>query len=103
MIPPFVSQIIGTLVRAAIVALVGAVAARGIVISDSQTTQLIAWATPLVATLAWSIYSKYVGRQKLLTAAASPQVMTEHEVEAKVNDPGSPTPSVMTSKDALPR
>lgn len=103
MIPPFIQQVIGSLVRAGVAALAGYLAARGVVVSDDQAMQAVAWLTPLVVTLAWSIWQKFHGRQKLLVAAASPKVMTEHEVEATVADPAVKTPSVLTPKTEIPR
>lgn len=102
MIPPFISQIIGVLVRAALVWLAGYLNSHGINIGDSQVTQVVTWATPLVAALAWSAYQKFHGRQKLLTAQAAAN-LTEHEVEARVADPKTPNPSVMTPKSEVPQ
>lgn len=102
MIPPFIQQILGTLVRALVVWLAGVLAARGIVVSDDQTMQVVAWLTPLVATLAWSLWQKFRGRQKLLTALGASKIMTEAEVEKRVADPGVPTPSVLTPKTEIP-
>lgn len=101
--PPFIQQILGTLVRHLIGLLAGVLAARGIVISDDQTTQLVTAITTVLVPIGWSIWKSFRGRQKLLTAAASPRVLTEHEVEALVANPNVPTPSVLTPKSEVPR
>lgn len=100
MIPPFVQQIIGALVRAAVVWLAATFGAH---ISEDEAVKLTAQIAPVVAVLAWSLWQKYRGRQKLLTAAGSPKVMTESQVEALVKDPTVPTPSVLTPKTELPQ
>lgn len=102
-LPPFIQQIIGVLIRAVVVWLAGYLTAHaGITLSEDQIGQIVTYLVPVVAVLAWSIYAKFFGRQKLLTAAASSKPMTEHEVEAKVKDPAVPTPSVMTAKSEVP-
>lgn len=103
MIPPFIQQILGTLVRHLVTWLGGMLAARGIVISDDQTIQITAALTTLLAPLLWSVWQKFRGRQKLLLAAASPQVLSEQEVEARVASPHHHTPSVLTPKHEVPR
>jgi len=98
MIPPFISQIVGVLVRAAVVWVAGYLAANAkITLSEDQIAQIVAYAVPPLAVIAWSAYSKRLGRQKLLTAAAAAGV-TEKEVEQIVADPAVPTPSVMQGK-----
>lgn len=101
MIPPFISQIVGAIVRALIMWVAGYLAAQGVTVSDDQVMQAVKWLTPLVVTLAWSIWQKFHGRQKLLVALASPRPMSESEVERKVADPG-PNPSVLTPKTEIP-
>ena len=99
-VPPFIQQTLGVLVRAAVVW----IAARfGAELSEDQAVQWTAQILPIVLVIGWSIYSKYVGRQKLMVALASPQVMTETQVEAKVSDPVVPTPSVNTLKTEVPQ
>ena len=100
MIPPFIQQLIGAFVRAAVVWAAGYLAAHGLTISENQTTQFIAWVTPVIATLAWSIYQKYRGRQKLMTALVTPATQTEHQVEAAVS--AGAAPSVLTPKNQVP-
>ena len=102
MIPPFIQQIVGVLVRAAVVWLAGYLAANaGISLTDDQVTQVVTYLVPTLAVIAWSVYSKYLGRQKLLTAAAAAGA-TEREVEEMVKDPAVPTPSVLAGKNDVP-
>ena len=100
MIPPFVSQMVGVLVRAVVVWVAGYLAANAqVTLSEDQIAQIVAYLVPIVGVVGWSAYSKYLGRQKLLTAAAAAGV-TEKEVEQMVADPAVPTPSVMQGKNA---
>ncbi len=103
-IPPFVQQILGVLVRAIVVWLAGYLAAHAdVTLSENQIGNIVTYLVPVVAVLAWSVYQKYQGRLKFLTAAAAPYAMTEHEIEDIVSDPAIPTPSVNTNKDEIPR
>lgn len=103
-IPPFIQQILGALVRVAVVWAAGYLAAHaGITLSDSQIGSIVTYLVPVVAVVVWSLYSKYIGRQKLLTALGTHGLLTEHEVEAIVADPAQPTPSILTPKNEVPR
>ncbi len=103
-IPPFIQQILGVLIRGAVVWLAGYLAAHaGITLSEDQIGSIVTYLVPVAAVIAWSLYSKYIGRQKLLTALSTHGIMTEHEVEAIVSDPAKPNPSVLTPKDEVPR
>lgn len=102
MIPPFIQQIIGAAVRAFVMWVAGYLAARGVIVSDDQTMQAVAWLTPLAVTLSWSIWQKYRGRQKLLTALGSTKPMSEEQAEERIADPATPTPSVLTPKGEVP-
>jgi NhaP-type Na+/H+ or K+/H+ antiporter len=99
MIPPFVQQVIGVVLRTAIVWIAAKFGAQ---MSNDEAVKLAAQIAPIAAVVVWSLYSKYVGRQKLLTALGSNRPMTELDVEARVNDPASPTPSVLTPKTEVP-
>lgn len=100
MIPTFVQQIIGTVVRAALVWLAAWLATRHVTISDSQVLQLAAWATPLLAALAWSVWQKYGARQKQLVAQTMRAGVTEAQVESRLAN--GPAPSVLTPKNEQP-
>lgn len=100
MIPPFIQQIIGTLVRTIIVAVAAWFAGHtGINLTESQVGQVAIYLTPIIATVAWSLVAKYKGRLKFLTALASPNVLTEHQAEALAK---AAAPSVLTSKSEVP-
>lgn len=96
---PFLQQILGVIIRTAIVWIATKFGAQ---ISDDEAVKLAAQIAPVAAVVVWSLYQKYVGRQKLLTALGSNKVMTEHEVEARVADPATPSPSVLTNKSEVP-
>jgi hypothetical protein len=101
MIPPFVQSIIGVVVRAAVVFLVGWVAAHGgPTFTQDQVTKFIAEATPLAAVLLWSFYQKFRARQKLMVAQAAPHPLSENNVEMLVAS--GQAPSVMTPKHESP-
>jgi hypothetical protein len=102
MIPTFVQQIIGTVVRAAVVFAVGWLAAHGgPSFTNDQVTKFITEATPVAAVLVWSIWQKYKGRQKLMTAQASSGPVSENHVEMLVGS--GQAPSVMTEKHETPK
>lgn len=102
MIPPFIQQIIGVLVRALVVALAGYLAGHaGITLSESQIGSIVAYLVPIAAVLAWSLWQKYFGRQKLLQAVAQANT-TEAAIEANVKSAVVSTPSVLTPKTERP-
>lgn len=101
MIPPFVQQIVGVVVRAAVVFLAGWVAAHGgPTFTNDQVTKAVTEIVPVVAVLLWSFYQKYHGRQKLMTALASNAGSSENHVEMLVAQGASP--SVLTPKHEAP-
>src|SRR5436190_2165000 len=103
-IPPFVQQILGAIIRVVVVWLAGYLAAHAhVTLSEDQIGSIVTYLVPVVAVLAWSVYQKYRGRLKFLTAAAAPYAMTEHEIEALVSDPAIPAPPVNTPKSVIPR
>lgn len=103
-IPPFVQQILGVVVRAVVVWLAGYLAAHAnVTLSEDQIGSIVTYLVPVVGVLLWAIYGMFKGRVKMLTAAASPRVLTEHELEALVSDPAVPNPSVNTPKHEVPR
>jgi hypothetical protein len=96
-IPPFVQQIIGVIVRVSIVWLAGKFGAN---LSDDEAVKYAAEIAPVLAVLAWSIYQKYRGRLKLLTAQVAPAGKTEQQIESMVNS--GQAPPVNTPKDRVP-
>lgn len=103
-IPLFLQQILGVLIRVAVVWLAGYLQAQaGVTFSEDQIGQLVTYLTPVAGVAAYAIYQHYRGRLKFLTAAAAPYAMSEHEIEAIVRDPALPSPSVNTPKHVIPR
>lgn len=101
MFPPFVQQIIGTVVRTAVAFFVGWLAAHGgPTFTDDQVTKAVSEIVPIVGVLLWSFYQKYHGRQKLMTAMASNAGVSENHVEMLVASGAAP--SVMTPKHEAP-
>jgi hypothetical protein len=97
----FVQQIVGVFVRALLVWLAAwLVAHGGPKLTDNQIADLAIAITPALVALVWSLGSKYIGRQRLLNALATPSVMTEAEnqIATKVGTP----PSVLTDKHEVP-
>lgn len=96
-VPPFIQQIIGSVVRVVIVWLA---AQFGAELSEDEIVKWTAQVLPIVLVVGWSIWQKYRGRQKLLMAAASPQVLSEKQVEGMVA--AGLAPPVNTPKDQKP-
>lgn len=104
MIPPYVQQVIGVLVRAAIVWFAGYLAAHGgPTFTDDQVTKAVTEIATLLAVLGWSIYTKYQSRVKYHTALASTVPMSDAQAEWKVKANPAAAPSVLTAKDEIPR
>jgi hypothetical protein len=101
MIPTFIQEIIGTVVRIVVVFFAGWLTAHGgPQFTNDQVTKFVTEATPIAAVLVWSIWSKYRARQKLLTAQAAGGVVSERTVEKLVG--AGQAPSVMTPKHEEP-
>lgn len=99
---PFIQQVIGTFLRTFLVWLSGWLVAHNLQgFSDTQITSIIAYLAPMVVALAWSLFQKWVGRKKLLTALGSPIKMSEQQLERVVSTGG--TPSVTTAKTEVPQ
>lgn len=100
-IPPFVQQIIGAVVRVLIVWIAARITAQGgPSFTDGQISHAVTEIVPLAAVLTWSIWQKYHGRIKLLTALSASIPMSEKQVE---NVAASGTnPPVNTPKNQIP-
>lgn len=97
----FLGEIVGTVIRTALVWFAAwLVAHGGPTLTSSQITNLTIAASPAIAALIWSIASKYIGRQRLLNALATPAVQTESENKAATAS-GTP-PSVLTNPNTVP-
>lgn len=94
---PFFLAVASLLVRAALLMLSGWLEAHG---RSSLTEDQIARATPAIAAIAWSIWSAYRSRQKMLVAARSPAPISERQIEKVIASGGAP--SVHTSKGDVP-
>lgn len=73
---------------------------HGVWTEADATTYVAAAAMALVA-LGWSLWSKYRGRVKLLTALTMPQGTTEGQVKAHIAG-GGLTPAVSTPTNIVP-
>jgi type VI protein secretion system component VasK len=103
MIPTFVQQVIGAVVRAVIIWLAAYVAAHGgPSYADDQIGKIVAEATPVVLVVLWSIYQKYKSRQKLMFALASTAPTSENHVDAAMSSTQHQPPSVMTPPHEVP-
>lgn len=91
---PFYARVIGSLVRAALVA------AGGASLSSDQVDDAAGAAMILVG-IGWSLYEKYNARLTVLTALASPIPMTEAAAKVKVAD--GLAPSLTTAADEVPQ
>lgn len=91
---------IGSIVRTILAALSGYLVQQAL-ISEAQSQQFMIAAVPFLSALIWSLYQKYKGRVRLMTALASPMPMSENTLE-KVVATGN-TPSVATPQFLVPR
>lgn len=101
MVPTFVQQVIGAVVRAAVIWLAAWVAAHGgPTYTDSEIGKVVAEATPVILVVLWSVYQKYRSRQKLMVAMASTAPVSENHLDMAV---ASVTPpSVLTPPHEIP-
>ena len=104
---PLVVDIIGTWVRAALLAISAVLiqhhivtAAQGEALSTQLFTQIIN-SLPAVAALGWSMWQKYGSRLKLVTALTMPAGTTENAVVAKIAT-GVGVPAVSTLASVVP-
>lgn len=101
MIPTFVQQVIGVVVRAAIVWIAAWVAAHGgPQYGESEIAKVVAEATPVILVIVWSIWQKFKSRQKLMVAMASPSAVSENHLDLHVAS--VQPPSVLTPRREVP-
>lgn len=101
---PMLSSFIGAIVRYALMGLAGYAVQHGL-FTETDATKYAEAAAVAAPVLAWSLYQKYKGRQKLVTALAAPAGMTENDLEAHIKRAkaiGESLPSVTTPKDEAP-
>lgn len=97
---PLLYAALGSIVRFLLASVFGALVARGIWTQEEAATYLSA-AVVAVLTIGWSLWKNHHGRLKLLTALASDEPMTEHEVEKEVAAKRTPSPT--TPKGVVPQ
>lgn len=91
---PFIRDILGSMVRTVL----AGVAGRGLIAGGD--VEQYASAITLLLVACWSCWQKFVARQKLVAAIASPAPTTEKQIEAVVAV--GLAPSVKTPKDLVP-
>ncbi len=104
------NEIVKLILMAAVqtgIAFVGGILVEHHVINGAQEQTLIAWtvnhavlAAPVLAALALTLWNKYRGRVKMLTALM-PGVHTEDQVNAILKS-GAPTPTILTPPSTSP-
>lgn len=101
MLPTFVQQVIGVVVRAAILWIAAWVAAHGgPTFTESQVAKIVAEATPVVLVVLWSILQKYKSHQRFQIAAAAGRPVSENHVEMMLSS--GQAPSVLTEPHVIP-
>lgn len=100
------TQILMALAQTAI-AFIGGILVEHHVITGAQENTLIAWtvnhavlAAPVLGAFALTLWQKYIGRRKMLTALM-PGVHTEDQVNAILKS-GVPTPTILTPPSTTP-
>lgn len=97
--PPLVAEALGSLIRAGLGVLTGALVTRGLWTQEAAATYVAAL-TVFLLSYGWSIWQKVLARQKFLTALALPKGSTEVQVNQKVADGAAPP--VTTPPDKPP-
>lgn len=99
---PFITQIVGVGVRAALVWLSAwLVAHGGPSFTTGQMEKAIAEVTPVAAAIIWSVWEKYRGRLTTLVALGTAAKMTLEE--ARMQAMTGQAPSVHTPSNVVPR
>ena len=97
MSPVFV-QLLNSVARTAVVWICARFGAN---ITDSDATRIVVEFVAPAAMLAWSIWQKYKAQQKLNSALATSQPMSEHQLDAEIAQ-GSAA-SALGSKHDVPQ
>lgn len=97
---PILSAALGSILRWALAIVAGYLVKHG-VWDSAEAASYVAAASLGILSLGLSIWNKYRGRIKLLTALAMTPGTTEDEVKSHIAA-GGPTPSVTTRTDAVP-
>ena len=94
---PFLKDGTGAFMRTALAFLLGRIGVG--VFTDEETVRYADWIL-LSGVFIWSVYQKFVNRQKLVTAMAAPTKMTEEVVKETIAL--GTAPSVTTPVDVVP-
>lgn len=95
---PFLQQLLGGFAR---VAIVWVAAQAGHDITDDQAAHIFLTYVVPIAVFLWSAWQHYRSRQKMTTALASGQAMSEKQVETVIANGGAA--SVLTPKTSVPQ
>lgn len=98
---PILASALGAILRWLLAFGAGVLVEHGIWTQEDAATYVAGAAVALLA-LGWSLWNKYRGRVKLLTALAMPKGTTEATVVKHIAS-GGPTPSVSTPRGMAPR
>lgn len=98
---PMLQAALGAIFRWAFTFLAGWFVQHGIW-TGNQAETYVAGAAMATLTLLWTLWNKYHGRLKFLTALTMPAGSTEQQVEQRVADPLVSNPSVSTPKTETP-
>lgn len=104
---PLLIEFLGVLARSLLNALGVWLVAHHVLSTDQSERYVTAFAhdvvlaLPAIGALAWGLWVRYRGKQKLLVALSSDVKMSENEVTAIVKS-GAVTPTVTTPKDTIP-
>ena len=97
---PMAQEALASVVRSILKLGAGYLVARGVWAPDDASNYVAAGALAIVG-LGWSYWTTYQSRRKLVTALASPTMLTEAQVQTRVAH--GMAPSIATPKDEVPR
>jgi len=90
---PMLQEALGSILRWALTLAAGYLVSHGIWSADNAEKYVAAAVTALLA-LGWALWSSYIKRRKLVTAMATPSVVSEKAVEQMVQTGQAPPVSV---------
>lgn len=104
---PIILEILGVVARVLLSSLTGYLEARHLITAEQsskfidEAMHYLVVGAPAILALAWGVWVRYRGKQKLLVALSSDVKMSENQVNAIVKS-GAVTPTVTTPKDSIP-